>query len=181
MTLRFLAAAACAFSLASCNPQPARTAASPSPSSSGAALPPLNVTGSGTRGHPAYIAAQNGNRKVYQVLADSYTSHSVQSAAEATFNMPTVTFYAKDGTKMTARSPTAAVRGGKEVVLSGGVRAVTSTGLTLTCDELTYDQKTEMLHGRGRVRITGMQGGAQQVLTGNQFTSDVKLTDMVIR
>jgi hypothetical protein len=38
-----------------------------------------------------------------------------------------------------------------------------------------------MLHGTGGVRITGVQGGQQQVLTGNAFTSNVKLTQMTMR
>jgi len=61
------------------------------------------------------------------------------------------------------------------------VHAKTSTGLNLTCDRLTYDQHTGLLHGEGHVQITGMQGGQQQVLTGNSFTSDIKLTQMVMK
>lgn len=167
--------------LAACNPQPAHTAAaSPTPSAGAATAVPLNITGRGTKNNPVRINAQNGNRRVYQVVASSYTSHSAQNATQARFAQPTVKFYAKDGTTMTATSPTASVHG-KQVLLSGGVHATTSTGLTLTCQTLTYDQSTESIVGDGNVRIVGMQGGQQQVMTGNHFTSDVRLTNMVIR
>lgn len=164
-----------------CNPQPARAPSSSAhPGSSPEGVPALDITGRGTHAKPVRMSGQNGNRKTYQLLAKAYTAHSAQNLTQAQFAQPTVTFFAKDGTRMTATSPTAAVQGGKHVVLSGGVHAKTSTGLTLSCDTLTYNQKTEMLEGEGNVRITGMQGGAQQLLTGNHFTSDVKLTNLVI-
>ena len=166
--------------LCGCNPQAPHTNAPPSPAATSTAVPPLTVTGNGTAHRPAVITQQNGNRKVYQIISKSYVSHSAQNVMQATFARPTVTFYAKDGTKLTATAPSAGVQNGKAVVLSGGVRATTSSGLTLTCDELTYDQKSETIDGRGNVHITGMQGGARQELTGNHFTSDVRLTNMVI-
>jgi LPS export ABC transporter protein LptC len=167
--------------LAACNPQPAHvTNATPSPTASG--MPALTITGHGTQKQPVRIVQQSGNRKVYQLVTRSYTSRSAQTIAQATFQEPTVTFYDKDGTKLTAQAPKASLQqGGKQVLLYGGVHATTSTGLNLTCDRLTYDQKSGLLHGQGNVRITGMQGGQQQVLTGNSFTSDVKLTQMVMQ
>jgi LPS export ABC transporter protein LptC len=172
-------AAACVM-LAACNPQPNqnRGAATPIPSST--AMPPLTVTGHGAGKRPAVFFGQSGNRKLYQIEAQSYSSRSAQSTAQATFKEPTVTFYDKDGTKMTARAPVATLVG-DTVTLSGGVRAATDSGLTLTCDRLAYDKSSGMLHGFGHVRITGMQGGQRQVLTGNAFTSDVRLTHMVMR
>lgn len=168
-------------SAAGCNPQPPKNAAphqAATQAPSGA--PPIDITGKGTSANPVRISAQNGNRRVYQVVAHSYKSHSAQNTAQAKFAQPTVTFYGKDGSTMTASSPTASVQG-KLVVLSGGVHATTSTGLTLTCDTLTYSQGSETIAGQGNVRITGMQGGQRQMLTGNHFTSDVKLTNMVIQ
>jgi LPS export ABC transporter protein LptC len=171
---------AAALLLAACNPQPehmAAATASPSPS----AMPALEITGHGTAQKPVIINEQSGNRKLYRLVARSYVSRSAQSIAQAAFQQTTVTFYDKDGTKMTAQAPTASLEGGKQVILSGGVHAKTSTGLNLTCDRLAYDKATGLLHGSGNVRITGIQGGEQQVLTGNTFTSDVKLTQMVMR
>lgn len=176
------AALLAALALAACNPQPEHQngAATPSPTPSG--LPALTITGHGTKGKPVSITESSGNRKLYTIVTQSVTSHSAQqSISQGTFKEPTVTFYDKGGTKMTATAPQASLQGGKEVTLSGGVHAKTSTGLTLTCDTLTFDQGTGMLHGEGHVRITGMQGGQQQQLTGNTFTSNVKLTQMVIK
>jgi LPS export ABC transporter protein LptC len=169
-----------ALALAACNPQPQHTLqATPSPSPTG--VPALKITGQGTSKHPITVTQTSGKRKLYQLVTHSYTSRSAQSIAQGTFQRPTVTFYDKDGTKMTAKAPVATLQGGKQVILSGGVHATTSTGLNLTCDRLTYDQNSGMLHGEGHVRITGMQGGQQQMLTGNSFTSDVKLTQMVMK
>ena len=174
---------AAALVLSACNPQPkhiTQNAATPSPSPSG--MPALKITGQGTAKHPAVFTGQSGNRKVYQLVTRSWSSRSAQSIAQGTFKEPTVTFYDKDGTKMTAKAPVASLQGnGKEVILSGGVHAKTNTGLDLACDRLTYDQSTALLHGDGHVRITGMQGGQQQELTGNSFTSDIKLTQMVMK
>ncbi len=171
-----------ALALAACNPQPQQPAQNSTPSPQPSSMPALTITGKGTSKHPVTIVQQSGNRKVYQLVTRSYTSRSAQNAAQGTFQEPTVTFYDKDGTRMTAQAPTASLEGGgKQVVLSGGVHAKTSTGLTLTCDRLAYDQSAGLLHGSGHVRIAGMQGGARQMLTGNTFTSDVKLTRMVMK
>jgi LPS export ABC transporter protein LptC len=175
-------AVAAALLLAACNPQPQHAArATSTPSATASGMPALKITGQGTAKHPVVITGQSGNRKLYQLVTHSYSSRSAQNIAQGTFQQPTVTFYDKDGTKLTAQAPTASLQGGKQVVLSGGVHAKTSTGLTLTCDRLTYDQNSGMLHGEGNVRVTGMQGGQQQMLTGNSFTSDVKLTQMVMK
>jgi LPS export ABC transporter protein LptC len=168
--------------LTGCNPQPQNGPhATPAPTAT-TGLPPLQITGHGTKSQPVSIGAHSGNRKVYQLLAKSYTSHSAQSVAEANFQQASVTFYDKDGTKLSAQAPTATIDDkNKQVELTGGVHAKTSTGVTLVCDRLVYDQRTGLLHGYGNVRITGSQGGQQQEFTGNEFTSDVKLAKMVMK
>lgn len=179
--MRRWAAIAAALLLAACNPQPQHQPGEATPTPKTAGLPPLTITGHGSKGAPVSITQSSGNRKLYKLVAQSVTSHSAQqSISQGTFKEPTVTFFDKDGTRMNAQAPTASLHG-KEVTLSGGVHATTTTGLTLTCDSLTFNQSTGMLHGQGNVRITGMQGGQQQMLTGNTFTSDVKLTQMVIQ
>ena len=179
-----MAACAAIVLLAACNPQPEnRHAADAAPSPTPSGMPALKITGKGAHGQPVRSFQQSGNRKLYSLVAqsESYTSHSSRIPSQTTFAQPTVTFYAKDGTTMTAHAPTASVADGKQMVLSGGVHATTSSGLTLACDQLTYDQSRGVLHGTGNVRITGRQGGQEQVLTGNSFTSDVKLTKMVMK
>jgi LPS export ABC transporter protein LptC len=167
--------------LAACNPQPQhQTAATPSATPS--ELPPITIRGRGTIREPVRVTGQQHGRTAYQLLAQSYESHSVQSVTQAVFAQTQVTFYDKDGTRLQARAPQARLDDHrKQVILSGGVHAKTSSGLTLVCDELVYDDASGMLHGTGHVRITGMQGGQTQVLTGNSFTSDVKLTQMTMR
>lgn len=175
------AALACAAVLAGCNPQPQHAASgSPSPSAAPSGVPPLEIVGKGTAALPVDIAYQAHNRKVYEVLAASYVGHSAEHFEQAAFRQARVTFYDPDGSSLRADAPTAAIHN-QQVTLLGGVHARTSTGLNLTCDRLTYDQTTALLHGEGHVRIDGMQGGQRELLTGNTFTSDVKLTRMVVR
>jgi len=169
--------------LAACNPQPQHAqraeVATPTPASG---LPPLKITGRGHPGAPARFSEQSGNRKLYEGTARSYVSHSAQNMARATFQEATVTFYDKDGTSLTAMAPQAAVDDRtNQVTLSGGVHATTSTGATLTCDRLSYDRATSLVTGTGNVRMSAFQNGQREVLTGNTFTSDIKLTRMVMK
>lgn len=181
---RVIAAMAAALLVAACNPQPQHQPAqnaTPSPTPSG--LPPLTIVGQGTSRQPVRVTGQRpGGSKAYVLLARSYESRSIQNVTQATFQQTQVTFYDKDGTTLHAQAPQARLDDRhKQVILSGGVHATTSTGLTLVCDQLVYDDASGMLHGSGNVRMTGTQGGQQQVLTGNAFTSDVKLTQMTMR
>lgn len=170
--------------LVACNPQPrlAQRAAVATPSPTPAGLPPLKITGHGKAGAPARFSEQTGNRKLYEGTARSYVSHSAQNMAQATFQEATVTFYDKDGTSLTAIAPQATVDDRtKQVTLSGGVHAKTSSGATLTCDRLSFDRTTSLVTGTGNVRMTALQNGQREVLTGNTFTSDIKLTRMVMK
>ena len=166
--------------LVACNPQPQGTAqatAAPSPTMS--PLPPLNITGQGSGVRPIRASQQEGNRKVYQLIARSVQSHSAQTVGQATFQQAVVTFFDKDGTMLRAQAPTAVVDDKEKLVkLFTGVHARTSTGLRLTCDRLTYEQRTGMIHGEGHVHIVTASG---EEATGNTFTSNVKLTAMVMR
>jgi LPS export ABC transporter protein LptC len=180
--MKLLLALAFGLLLAGCNPQPAHQPANATPSPTPAGLPPLTITGKGAAGQPVRVTGQQRGRTTYALQAQSYLSHSMQNATQAVFQQTQVTFYDKDGTKLQARAPQTQIDDRrKQVILSGGVHAKTSTGLALVCDRLVYDDATGMLHGTGNVRITGTQGGQQQVLTGNSFTSDVKLTQMTMR
>jgi LPS export ABC transporter protein LptC len=178
MNVRFMPLLVIALSVAACNPQPQGHVATPAPADTGA--PPLVITGRGNAKELVHFQEQSNGHVVYRLSARSYVSHSAQNAAQAVFSQAQVTFYDKDGTRLQARAPRADVDN-RQVILSGGVHATTSTNLALTCDRLVYDQATSLLHGQGHVRITGTQSGAQQELTGSTFTSDVKLTRMTIR
>lgn len=171
--------------LAACNPAP-RTALhatpSPAPAAEVTGLPPLRITGNGTARDPVRIVAQQGNRRLYELLARSEEAHSSSAIAQATFHVARVTFYARDGSVLKAAAPTAYVDDRrKQVILDGGVHATTSGGLTLQCDRLTYNRASGTIHGEGNVLVTGMQGGTQTTLTGSSFDSDVNLASMRMR
>ncbi len=169
---RAIGAVAVVTALAACNPQPPRHVgrATPAPSPTQTGVPPLQITGRGTRLQPVRIVAQSGNRKLYRLLAKSYVSNAAQAGAQATFSQADVTFYASNGTTMQAQAPKATLdEHRKAVMMSGGVHATTSTGSTLTCDRLRYDRSTGTITGEGNVRITGTQGGSREVLMGNQL------------
>jgi LPS export ABC transporter protein LptC len=179
-----LAFGAAALLLTACNPQPVhRPGQTPTPSARVSGLPPITITGHGTSTRPVSVSGRRPDgRLAYELIARSYVSHSVQNETQATFEQTQVTFYDKDGTKLVAQAPQARVDDRrKQVILLGGVHAKTSTGLNLVCDRLVYDDATGLMRGDGNVRITGTQGGSRQMLTGNSFTSDVKLTRMTIK
>ena len=180
MKLGPAAAAAAASVLLSCNPQPGKTPlATPSPTPG---LPPLRITGHGTAHSPVRAGEQSGNRRLYELTAHSYVSRSAHNIVQTAFQQATVTFYDKDGSSLTARAPQATVdERSKQVILTGGVHARTSTGATLMCDRLAYNRQSGMIDGAGHVRMTASQNGSQEILTGNTFTSDVKLTHLVMK
>lgn len=166
---------------AGCNPQTRIARSTPTPSAS-PGLPPLKITGRSAAGHLVSIVQQSGNRKQYALVAKSVVSRSEQNIAQATFHTTTVTFYDKDGTSLTATAPQASVDQRNHLVtLTGGVTAHTSTGAALTCDRLAYDSRTELISGAGNVRMTAIQNGSREVMTGDSFTSDIKLTRLVMR
>jgi len=178
--------AVCAAALTACNPQPKNVTASQAPATAAPAapsgLPPLHIVQKGNGKQPVRIVQSAGNRRLYELTAASSVSRSAQAMAQASFQQPTVVFYDKTGTQLRAQAPTATVdQRTRQVTMSGGVHATTSTGLTLVCDRLVYDRASGMIHGEGNVRMTGMQGGSRTVLTGNAFDSDVTLTQMRMR
>jgi len=171
---------------AACNPQPKNAPASQAPATTPPAtpsgLPTLHIVQKGSGNQPVRIVQSAGNRKLYELTAASSVSRSAQAMAQASFQQPTVVFYDKSGTTLKAQAPTATLdQRTRQVRMSGGVHATTSSGLTLVCDRLIYDRASGMIHGEGNVRMTGMQGGSRTVLTGNVFDSDVTLTQMRMR
>ena len=172
--------------LGGCNPKPERGFQSPTPAatpSAAATVLPIRIHGHGTAARPIKIVdlERKDNRKLYELLAKSSEGELTQ-AVQARFEDTHVTFYDKSGSTMVADAPVTTVdERHHHVVMSGGVHAKASTGMTLICDVLTYDSKSGMLHGDGNVRINGTQGGTQQTLTGNSFDSDLKFTQMRIQ
>jgi hypothetical protein len=163
---------------AGCNPQAPRPSATTSPSAQTRG-PWLHVTQRGTARRPLHIWLQAGNRKQYDLTASSYESSGVPGRTVGTFFVAHVTFVARTGQRLFARAPQAIVdEVSNTLTLSGGVHARTDTGMTLSCDNLRYDPKTEMLHGVGRVVIGGAHGVRA---TGSVVDSDVALSRAVLQ
>lgn len=171
--------------LAACNPAPRaapRLAASPAPAVAATGLPPLRITGRGTARDPVRTFAQQGNRRLYELVARSEEARSSSALAQATFHIVHVSFYDKGGSVLRAWAPTAFIDDRrKQVFLYGGVHATTSAGLMLQCARLTYNRASGTIHGEGNVVVTGMQNGTQTTLTGSSFDSDVNLASMRMR
>lgn len=168
-------ALALATALAACNPQPPKGAATPTPAPhpTASALS-LKITGRGSAHEPIRMFQQLGNRKQYELQTASYESRGASGKINAILHDVHATFYAKDGTKLTADAPRAVVnQSANTVTLQGGVHAKNSAGMTLACDELVYSRATEMVHGTGNVLITDPNG---MRATGSRFDSDLTLT-----
>ena len=176
-----VAAAAVAAILVACSPQP-RRAGSPAPSaapsaqvSPSAGLPPITVHSQGTTRQPVRIVEQQNNRKIYELLAQS-TESTMQSQNQfrGSFAKTHVTFYGTDGSTLIGDAPLTTIdKASERVTMQGGVRARTSEGITLQCDQLEYNRTTGQLHGTGNVHIVSSQG---YTLSGGSFRSDLKLT-----
>ena len=97
-----------------------------------------------------------------------------QNQFRGTFAQTHVTFYDTDGTTLQGDAPTTTIdKASSSVVMQGGVNGKTSTGITLQCDQLTYDRRSGQLRGVGNVHIVGAAGYS---LSGGSFTSDLRLT-----
>jgi hypothetical protein len=160
--------------LAGCNPKVESTATptpSPTPTSSGIAL---KVSGHGTATRPVRFVQQAGNRREYDLLARSFQSVGAQGSARVTFNDVSVKFSGKDGSTMVATAPEAQLDQITNIIrMLGGVHAHNATGVALSCDVLTYDHRSGMIHGQGHVVITNTNGFKA---TGNRVDSDISLT-----
>lgn len=162
-----------------CNPVAPKGALTPLPSASasGAALPPLRITGHGSAQKPVrFVQSSSRNRKQYEILARSYVSVGARGHGRATFEHAQVTFFGRNGSKVVATAPHAiADEAANTVTLLGGVHAVTGNGMTLTCQRLIYSRATEMLHGNGNVVATDAHGFHA---TGSSFDTNIALSQL---
>lgn len=177
MRSRLLASCAVAAAIATaCSPRVPPRLASPSPSPTGRGRGPwLHITGSGTARQPLrFVAMTKQNRKQYDLVASSYESNGAQGASVATFFNVHVVFYGADGSRLTATSQRAVVdESANTVTLVGNVHSRSSSAMTLDCDSLRYDRKTELLHGQGHVTMTDGHG---MRATGNTVDTDLSMT-----
>ncbi len=179
MHYRALATAALLAAAAGCNPQPPKATPSPSSSAAPRSSPTplvLKISGRGTARRPVHLIQQVHNRIDYDLLASSYESTGPQGGARAVFQNARVTFHDKHGATIAATAPQAVVdQAAHTVTLMNGVHAHTSSGMTLECTQLVYQQATGMLHGSGNVVVTDPKGFRA---TGSSFDSDISLTHM---
>jgi LPS export ABC transporter protein LptC len=173
--------AAIVAALAGCGGQTKQTASgavTPAPTASGTAIPIRIVTQGGDGRYTNIVQTVKG-RKVYTIRALS--SEGEQTGAGnsiATLEQPHVTFVDKSGTATIADAPKAHVTGqDKNIVMTGGVHAMTSSGSVMTCDVLTYNGQNERLHGDGHCRLVGSNGVE---MTGNHIDGDVRLQEVKI-
>jgi len=168
--------------LCACNPKPEHTVRQTAargvvPTASGG-LPPITIRSHGNAKQPVRIFEKQGNRAVYELIAKS-TESTLQSQNQfrGTFAQTHVTFYgATSGSTLAGDAPVTTVDRAKEsVLMQGGVKAHTSEGVLLTCDQLEYNRSTGRVRGTGNVRIVSKDG---YTLTGGSFTSDLRLTQV---
>lgn len=181
MTRRVLAAGAI-IALAACNPKSPNGGISPTPSLSPGVTPSpvaLRVSGHGSKNRPVRFIETKANRKQFEILTRSFQSKGAAGTAILLYNDVKINFFSKDGSVLTATSPHATVdQRTNLVVMTGGVHAHNSAGMTLQCDQLTYDRSSEMIHGDGNVVITNPNGFRG---TGNHFDSDTSLTNATMQ
>ncbi len=181
MTWRVLAAAA-VIALAACNPKSPNGGVSPSPSLKPGVTPSpvtLRISGHGSAHRPVRFIETKANRKQFEILTPSFQSKGAAGTATLAYKDVYVTFFGKDGSVLTATAPRATIdQRTNLLVMSGGVHAHNSEGMTLQCDTLSYDRSTEMVHGDGNVVITNPNGFRG---TGNHFDSNTALTDATMQ
>lgn len=178
---RRIAVLVAVLALAACNPRAPSTLGdgdTPNPEATPTGIS-LKISGNGNAASPVRFVEQKGNRKFYQLLVKSFQSIGAVGNARVTGTDAQVSFFSKDGSTLYAEAPRAVVdQITNQVTLEGGVRAHNSAGVTLSCDSLTYDRGTELIHGVGHVVIDNKNGFRG---TGNRFDSDVSLTHTEMR
>jgi len=164
--------AVCLAAMASgCSGQPG-PAASPSPLAAGSATPaastppPVNFHGERVGSHYVYATKQKGARTVYVLRADSVDAvYNGALTGVSNFTNPHVTFFGQAGKRLVADAPAGTVvEKDKTVVMTGGVRARTQDGMTLSSDTMRYQDDTQIVHGAGHVIVT--------LTTGEQLRGD---------
>jgi LPS export ABC transporter protein LptC len=159
------------------SPSPVGTA-SPRPSPS-ATIVPIFVHSNAVGKSYINITQQERNRRVYTLRADKQIgSYLGGNSAVSDFINPHVTFYDKDGKTLISDAPRAhVVEADRSVVMTGGVRARNEQGLTLTCDTMRYDERSDTIVGTGNVVVTTTDGGRY---TGQRIDADLRFSQMTM-
>ena len=140
---------------------------------------PIMVKSQGNPNAGVTFGLQRDGRRVYSIVARANVSKSVgEGSGVSVFAAPRVTFFDKDGTRLYADSPSATVHEeDRTVVMNGGVKARTSSGIELTCETLTYDDRTARIRGEGDVVMTTPRG---ERLEGQRIDADTRLSEVLV-
>jgi LPS export ABC transporter protein LptC len=140
---------------------------------------PLYVRSNAVGSKYIYVTEQKRSRKVYVLRADEQRAEYFGTGTgRSDFTNPHVIFYDAPGRTLTADAPAGTVfERDKTVLMTGGVRARTSDGKTLTCDTLHYNDATGRLLGEGNVVLTSPLG---EQLRGQRLDADVRLSKLVM-
>lgn len=131
------------------------------------------IHGSGRSGAPVKVQDIVKGQPVYVLKAtDVYYS---TSSSKGRFLNDTIYFYKGNTVRLTLVSQVADLnRETYDFVLHGdtGVKAKSETGVTMTCDTMSYNGNTKLLTATGSVRAVDAQG---DVLTGDKAVADLDL------
>ena len=133
--------------------------------------PVYHISAQGTNGHPVTITNIVNGAPEYKLQADSVIYST--DLRKGSFRHTTLYFYKGRNTRLTVTAPTAMVdERSHDVALTGGVHAVTAAGVTLSSDEMRYDERTKLLTAVGHV-VAVEPGG--NMLTGERAVADLDL------
>jgi len=131
------------------------------------------IHGSSANGAPVKVQDTVKGHPVYVLKAtDVYYS---TSSSKGRFLNDTIYFYKESAVRLTLTAQVADVnRLTFDFVLHGdtGVKAKSATGVTMTCDVMSYNGNTKLLTATGSVRAVDAQG---DVLTGDKAVADLDL------
>jgi LPS export ABC transporter protein LptC len=144
----------------------AAASATPSPAASGslATNPPGNTlikfSAPRTGDKFIYLTKQSRNRKVYVLRADAENGvYFGTNTGRSSFVNPHITFYGNNGKRVVANAPAGlVVESEKSVEMSGGVHARSQDGVTLTSDDMLYNDANDTIHAVGNVVMNSPTG-----------------------
>ena len=136
------------------------------------------------RNGPVYhISAQGANGRPVTIsnIVNGFPEYTLKAASviyatdlrKGRFKDTTLYFYKGRKPRLTVTAPTAVVdEQSHDVALSGGVHATTAAAVTLSSDEMLYNDKTRLLTAVGHV-VAVEPGG--NMLTGGRAIADLDL------
>jgi len=133
--------------------------------------PVYHISAQGTYGHPVTISNIVAGAPEYTLAAASVIYAT--DLRKGMFKETTLHFYRGRKARLTVTAPAALVdEVSHDITLFGGVHATTAAGVTLTSDQMSYDDQTRLLTAMGHV-VAVEPGG--NMLTGRRAIADLDL------